>query len=98
MKQITTFLKELRTILDDNNFSNAVVVDLGVTLTEFDVLAVEASFAVRHPNGKTDALICNSNIDIVYLDQYSDDHLIKQVIGDLLFDLEGKFKEISIVH
>ncbi len=63
MKQITTFLKELRTILDDNNYSNAVVVDLSFTLTEFDVLAVEASFAVRHPNGKTDVIICNSNID-----------------------------------
>tara|TARA_B100001105_G_scaffold136402_1_gene109294 strand:- start:6970 stop:7266 length:297 start_codon:yes stop_codon:yes gene_type:complete len=98
MKQITTFLKELRTILDDNNYSNAVVVDLGFTLTEFDVLAVEASFAVRHPNGKTDVLICNSNIDIVYLDQYSDEHLIKQVIGDLLFDLEVKFKEVSAIH
>tara|TARA_B100001105_G_scaffold249052_1_gene235505 strand:+ start:215 stop:511 length:297 start_codon:yes stop_codon:yes gene_type:complete len=98
MKQITTFLKELRTILDDNNFSNAVVVDLGVTLTEFDVLAVEASFAVRHPSGKTDALICNSHIDIAYLDQYSEEHLIKQVIGDLLFDLEVKFKAVSVLH
>ena len=32
MKQITTFLKELRDILDENNFANAVVVDIGVSL------------------------------------------------------------------
>ena len=34
MKQITTFLKELRDILDENNFANAVVVDIGVSLTD----------------------------------------------------------------
>lgn len=98
MKQITTFLKELRDILDENNFANAVVVDIGVSLTEFNVLSTEVSFAVRHPDGDTELIICISNIDIVYIDQYSEEHLIKQVLGDILFELESKLKEVCTMH
>lgn len=96
MKTLIQYMKDFKVVLEDN--CNCEVIDINMSLLDHDMFCTEVTFCYTYPNRNTELLVCISNIDMVYLDQFSDEHLVKQILGDVLFELESKLKEISTVH
>ncbi|AUR92287.1 hypothetical protein NVP1170O_174 [Vibrio phage 1.170.O._10N.261.52.C3] len=86
IKSIYKELQVLKEGLTANNFSKGKVAQVGFLLDK-DELLVEAYFEVKLM--KTYEVIKSySTIDLKYMDQYSNEKLLKHVITDLLFNLE----------
>ena len=90
-------LKQLLNIVEMNNFSEAKVEQIGVFLDREGTLTVEAFFNVTKL-GYTEMVRSVSEIEGKYLTQFSEEKILKQIIGDLLFNLESHQLEDSTKH
>lgn len=83
------FLKDLGSFLDEANTSNASVEEISLRFdTERKLLVTEVAFFVPLGGGDKECIVGKSVIEEKYLSQYSDDFLIKQVVGDIIVDVE----------
>lgn len=97
MKTTHNILKELR-----NSFEELApycrVLEVSQSLTEDEVLVTEVYFAYM-VDGETSAVYtCHSNVDSIYLFQFSDQKVAKQIVGDILIELAYQMKDYCTEH
>ena len=97
MKTTYNILREFR-----DSFKQTVpycrVLAVSQSLTEDDVLVTEVYFAYM-VDGETSAVYtCHSNIDSIYLFQFSDQKIAKEIVSDILVELAHQMKDDCTEH
>lgn len=98
MRSVIKYLTEIKKVLEQSNLSDATIEELNFSVNVYDVFVASADFIIKDKNGDEVSIEAFSEIDMIYVDQYSEEFLLKQVCGDIVHMLEQQTKDFTTIH
>lgn len=97
MKRTYNILKEFKECFE-SLIPYCKVLEVSQALTDDDRLITEVYFSYAVDGETSEIYTCHSEVDVLYLNQYDDEKIAKQIFGDIMVGLAKQMKTDFISH